>query len=383
MMQLINYSFWRRTSFLFVFSFVTFGPAQSQQFDIRVAGINRTYRLHIPRDLPSQAPLVFVLHGYSGNSASIENYSEMNSIAEENNFAVCYPQGLRDQWNATFWNVGYSFHNNQTVDDILFLTTLATTLQSTYNLSPSQTFCTGMSNGGDMSYLLACEASDVFSAVAPIAGTMMEGTYIACQDSNPIPVFEIHGTHDNITYWEGDINDNQGYGPYLDVMTVFEFWADLNNCTDFKMENLSNINSGDGSTVTSLKYSGGINGNQVWLYRINNGGHDWPGNSGNMDINASKEIWNFFSLFAPDRVLEVPSVLEIDTNILENFPNPFTSTTIINYALTEEAMVVLNINDLMGKKINTLVNQTELPGKKSLLWTRQIQQGLRLNQEFI
>ena len=55
-----------------------------------------------------------------------------------------------------------------------------------------------MSNGGEMSYLLACNASDVFCSVAPVAGTMMNWFYDACEPLEPISIFEIHGTDDNI-----------------------------------------------------------------------------------------------------------------------------------------------------------------------------------------
>ena len=34
--------------------------------------------------------------------------------------------------------------------------------------------------------------------------------------------------------------------------------------------------------------------NNVWFYKVEGGGHDWPGAWGNQDINASEEIWKFF-----------------------------------------------------------------------------------------
>ena len=42
-----------------------------------------------------------------------------------------------------------------------------------------------------MSYMLACQANDVFRAIAPVAGCMMEEIYNTC-DSSPVPVLEIH-----------------------------------------------------------------------------------------------------------------------------------------------------------------------------------------------
>ena len=64
--------------------------------------INREYILYLPKDLRKNASLVVVLHGFTSNSKKIMDYSEMNKIAEENNFAVVYPQGTRDKKSNTF-----------------------------------------------------------------------------------------------------------------------------------------------------------------------------------------------------------------------------------------------------------------------------------------
>jgi len=283
-----------KKSFSLIMLIFWFGQASPQTHTFFINDQTRQYYLHVPDSLPANAPLIYVLHGYSGSAQSIRNYSGMDQIADDSAFAVCYPQGLKDQWNCSFWNVGYDFHNNQTVDDVAFLTALAQYLQNEYNLSSQNTFCTGMSNGGDMCYLLACQAPDVFSAVAPVAGCMMEWIYNSCTPASPIPVFEIHGTDDDITYWNGDPNNDQGYGAYLSVPATFNFWAQLNSCAQYNLEILPNINAADGSYVVSEKYSQGIFNNEVWLYKVITGGHDWPGHWGNMEINASAEIWNFF-----------------------------------------------------------------------------------------
>ena len=55
-------------------------------------GINRDYIYYEPDGLPDNAPLVIVAHGYSDSHTSIMNYSGMNVIANQNEFAVCYPR---------------------------------------------------------------------------------------------------------------------------------------------------------------------------------------------------------------------------------------------------------------------------------------------------
>ena len=108
---------------------------------------------------------------------------------------------------------------------------------------------------------------------------------------------EIHGTNDDISKWDGDLEDQDGWGPYIGVNTAIRYWKELNNCTTTIEDTLLDINTSDGSYITTEKYQNGFNGNEVWLYKIIDGGHDWPGAYGNMDIDASQVVWNFFNQF--------------------------------------------------------------------------------------
>jgi len=265
-------------------------------FEFNDNGQTREYYLYIPNSIQENAPLVFVLHGYTGSAGGIMGYSGMNEIAQENGFAVCYPQGLSDQSGNNFWNVGYEFHDNQMVNDVNFLSSLANYLQDEYNLSEENTFSTGMSNGGDMSYMLACQANDVFKAIAPVAGCMMEEIYNTCE-SSPVPVIEIHGNNDNVTLWDGDMQNNDGWGAYYSIEDGIELWVETNNCQNNEEVFLPNTNLSDGSYIINHRYFDCTDNAEVWLYEVVNGGHDWPGSYGNMDINASEEIWNFFSQY--------------------------------------------------------------------------------------
>ena len=261
---------------------------------VETGGQTRLFYLHLPGNLPDNAPLVFALHGYGGSAHDMISFSGMNKIADENGFAVCYPQGITGQDNKNSWNAGYS---NPEVDDVKFLTSLAKKLQKEFRLSSRNTFCTGMSNGADMCYVLACQSSGVFSAVAPVAGCMMESTLRSCKPGNAIPVFEIHGTNDSITLWDGDADYSGEYGGYISTRATIAYWIKENRCTGSEIDTLPDFNKIDDSYVVSEKYRGGVKRNVVWLYRIEGGKHDWPGNWGNKDIIAGEEIWKFFRQF--------------------------------------------------------------------------------------
>lgn len=278
----------------------TYSGKKSEYQNFKHDGLSREYIFYLPANLKAGAPLVFVLHGYTDDASKIRDYSGMNSIADQNGFAVCYPRGTLDSKNNRFWNVGYTFHEGVTIKDIEFLEQLAEFLQQKYCLSKTNTFVTGMSNGAEMSYLLACRASDTFRAVAPVAGMMLKVGIENCKPDKPVPVFEIHGTNDTINRYDGDINNKDGWGAYFGVLSVLDFWVLANNCSETKTDTLPDINKNDNSIIIREKHSGGINGNQVWFYKVINSGHDWPGSSGNMDINTSREIWSFFSLYVSE-----------------------------------------------------------------------------------
>ena len=273
-------------------------------------GQEREYLLYIPDSITENAPLILLMHGFTGSAEGIFSYAGMNTIAEEHGFAVCYPNGTIDQNGDRFWNVGYNFHQNQTVDDLDFLSSLVQYLQQEYNLSSQNTFASGMSNGADMSYTLACEAGDIFKAIAPVAGTMFGSAWTDCE-AEPTPVLEIHGTNDNVTLWEGDLNDNY-WGPYPGTQEVIDYWVNNNECQsseDILIPNSNTINH---------RYFDCIDNTEVWLYEVINGGHDWPAYS-------SREIWNFFSLYLnvsgdinQDNQINILDVIQLIQYILES-----------------------------------------------------------------
>ena len=103
------------------------------------------------------------------------------------------------------------------------------------------------------------------------------------------------GVNDNVNFYNGDPTSSGGWGVYPSIPATIDYWAELNNCTEFSTEDLPNTNTTDGSYVVSEKNFGAENNNEVWLYKVYGGGHDWPGSQGsNMDIDASLEAWLFF-----------------------------------------------------------------------------------------
>ena len=259
-------------------------------------GLNRRYRLHLPADLPENAPLVLVLHGYGGGGASMQNNYGWRQLADEKGFAAIFPDGTRDQWNNRFWQVGYEFHTGIDVDDDGFLVALVQAMQTEHGLDPERTFVTGLSNGGDMSFQLACRRPEVFAGFAPVVGTMMDSLYTDCTPTELRPILAMNGTNDTTTLFDGDMDNSDGWGAYRPMTEVIELWSNIMDATILRSSTLPDTDPDDGSIIEFDRYRSKTHSCELWFYRVMNGGHDWPGYGGssNMDIDATREIWDFF-----------------------------------------------------------------------------------------
>ncbi|MEC3907036.1 PHB depolymerase family esterase [Tamlana sp. 2201CG12-4] len=247
--------------------------------------IQREYVLYKPSNLPNNAPLVLVLHSYGRYAINHMESLQLNEVADTNMFAVYYPQGTLDEnTGSPYWNARLHESN---FDDVGFLTELAKHLQTKYNLDPIKTFVCGISNGGFMSYTLACESPKTFKAIASVTGTMSGYTWNHRNSTSlPVPVLQISGIDDQIVPIDGSMSTEYGWGgaPHMD--TVMNYWKDFNQCktidTLFILPN-----------VYGYHFKNGINENQVWYYKIADFGHDLPSirNSG---LNTAELIWDFF-----------------------------------------------------------------------------------------
>ena len=275
-------------------------------------GIQREYLIHIPDNLNNDSPIVFVIHGYTGSAEGIAAYSGMNSISEREGFIAVYPQGTIDSYGNAFFNVSYGFNDESTINDVSFIRELVKSISQEFNLKRKKAFATGMSNGGEMTYLLACTSSDLFKAVAPVAGVLMKGLKNSCELNSPVPVFEIHGTADKISLFEGDLNNKQGWGAYYDLPSTIDFFAERYQLVNKSVKQITSKESGADYDIFFERHWTDDLEEEVWMYRIEGGRHVWPGSkfkwwddplarlyfgSGNEDINASEEVWAFFKKY--------------------------------------------------------------------------------------
>lgn len=286
-------------------------------------GINRNYRLRLPagHTANESVPLVFNLHGFTSNAIQQELYSGMNVVADSARFAVCYPNGI-----ATSWNVGWSFGSN--ADDVGFISALIEDLILKYGFDRTRVYACGMSNGGFMSYRLACELSDKIAAVASVTGSIVPGRLTQCDPGRPMPVMIVHGTADDVVPYTGSAIS-------LPVKNVMDFWIEYNGCdADPEFSIFPNINTSDNSTAERYVFSQCSESASVEHIKIIGGGHTWPGsliNNGvtNRDINASAEIWRFFKNYSLPESTSSSKDVTNQINI-KIYPNPVSDILMIS-----------------------------------------------------
>lgn len=283
---------------LFIFSLLVNVQlhAQTTVYDtLSIDGLARNYILYQPAiyDGSVAVPLVINMHGYGSNSAQQLFYGDFKGLADTDNFLVVCPNGTVDLSGSRYWN---AFVNGGAVDDVNFISELIDSLSVIYNIDPTQVFATGMSNGGFMSYKLACELTNKIAKIASVTGTMNPGLSNTCSPSSSIPVMEIHGTADQTVPYNGIPNAME---PIPDVIA---YWVNHNNCDlTPTTTQIPDIDPNDGCTAERIVYSNGDNGAEVIHYKITGGGHTWPdaaidipGSNTNHDFNASLVIWEFF-----------------------------------------------------------------------------------------
>ena len=329
-------------------------------------GIEREYRLYVADmyDGSVAVPLVINLHGYTSNAFEQEAYGNFKLIADTANFILVHPEGTTDATGTTFWNAFGS--PTETVDDIGFLSALIDTIAAGHNLDMNRVYSTGMSNGGFMSYTLACQLGYRFAAIASVTGTMVTLNLNACSPAHPTPVMQIHGTADPTVPYLGS---PQGF---VGVEDLVDYWVSYNNCNPTPIQTaVPDTNMTDGCTADHFVYSGGDMGSSVEFYRINGGGHTWPGSHPlfaigvtNRDFSASIEIWRFFSQYSLDGLVGIEES-DVEKPFIV-YPNPTSGNTSIRFSsVGERTIQVHNAQGQLVQQFNSKSQIAELILPKS------------------
>lgn len=321
---------------LFFTGLVIDGYAQKQakgnsKFTLLHQGATREYFVHAPSSYNSNipAPLIIHLHGGGGSAEGAMEYSRMNKTADRHGFLVVYPQGTGPKIvgkTIGTWNAGKccGAAMQKKVDDVGFIRSMIAQLKKDYNVNPKMIYATGLSNGAQMTYRIACELADQIAAIAPIGSVSVLDN---CNPSRPMPVIHFHGTADPTAYYAGGTCGG-GYDDFLakvlsrgkpksrttwpcaSVPDYMKTWKNKNGCAN---QETVTYEKGNATCVTSNQCNGNA---AVTLCSIENGGHTWPGGTYgtpckrmlsktcrsykevvgtiSRDISANEVMWEFF-----------------------------------------------------------------------------------------
>ncbi len=273
---------------------VSFMVANKTSGSLISSGEKRQYLLYVPStyDTSKPTPLIISIHGFAEWPAHQAQISLWNDLSEEQGFIVVYPSGtdFPKHWRTT----GLTSTPDDPALDVQFISDLIDLLETQYNIDPARIYANGLSNGGGMSYLLACELSDRIAAIGSVAGAY---TYPLdrCNPSRPVPMIAFHGDADPIVPYLGGPSRSFEI-PFPAVPVWMQGWADRNQC----------------QTTTPIPQDGEISGSawtdcsqnaDVTFYSIAGGGHSWPGGEPipewivgktSQAIDATRVMWQFF-----------------------------------------------------------------------------------------
>lgn len=220
-------------------------------------------------------PLIVLLHGYGASGAIQESYMRFTPIQDQYGFAFCAPDGTQNGAGQRFWNATDACCNFQgsNVDDVAYLISLIEAIEAAVEIDPRSIHLVGHSNGGFMSYRMACERPDKIASIASLAGaTFLDPA--DCVGMGPVHILQIHGTADTTIRYGGGSIGGSGYPGALETA---QMWAARNGCglnveTETQALNLDSGLSGKETSRTRFTGDCAIGGT-VELWTIQGGSH--------------------------------------------------------------------------------------------------------------
>ena len=279
---------------------------------LKHSGLTRYYKVYVPNsyDKSKKTPVVLYLHGGGGNKDTVST-DGFYKYSDKYGFILIAPEGtgkyalgkLWATWNGGAYTVGgvvakcCGQASDKNLDDLGFISKVIDEVEKNFNVDSKRIYATGISNGGLMSYVLACNLSERIAAIAPVAPS---GTPDACNPSRPVPVMHIHGTIDPIAPYDGGTGEkifgsrDHLVQPATDVVSR---WRQINGCTS-TIQN--SYQKGNASCVVNTECK---NGSEVEFCTIEGMGHTYPSGQQYMPISkigpvsydiSFDQVWEFF-----------------------------------------------------------------------------------------
>ena len=268
-----------------------------------VAGVTRNYLLDVQSTVLDGAPtpVVLLLHGGGGTAAGVARSTDgISGLADRHGFIAAYPESKGGHLDDGRETVTAHTH------DVAFIAALLDALAAEYSVGARRVYAAGISNGGMMSIHLAYELSSRFAAIATVAAKMSAALAASCSPARAVPIVMFSGTADPLMPYAGGSVFGRVGGAVLSAPDTAAFWACRNGvAASPRISSLPDTATNDGTTPDLLTHGSADSAGEVALYRINNGGHTWPGGTQYLperfigklskDFSATDAMWAFYS----------------------------------------------------------------------------------------
>jgi poly(3-hydroxybutyrate) depolymerase len=200
-------------------------PGDSTQ-SLRHEDRDRTYVVHVPASYTGMkvVPLVLDFHGRGGSGSQEAGSSGWRQKADQEGFIAVFPDGIDSSWNVGNC-CGQPFDQN--IDDVGFARAIVGSLREQACIDPGRVYATGLSNGAGLAHRIACEAADVFAAIAAASADLVTDP---CTPARPISELSIRGTADTLVDYDGgNVGSTGWYSP--GAVGTFELWREIDGCS--------------------------------------------------------------------------------------------------------------------------------------------------------
>lgn len=274
-------------------------------------GRDRTYHVHLPpgHSPAKPVPLVVALHGGGGTGLGFEagTGAGLRAESDRRGWVIVYPEGIEKGWNDGRPLSSARDVQRAGVDDVGFLAALIARLHADHGIDRSRVFFTGISNGGFMSMRFAIDHPSQLAAIAAVTANLAK-LHETRKLERPVPVLIMNGTDDPLVPWAGGQVRVLGRdrGEVLSTLDTIRWWTAQNGCAGAPVQGtLPDLVPDDGTRVHTEIHGSCQDRSEVALYRIEGGGHTWPGGAQYLpervigrvsrDFEGTRAIFDFFA----------------------------------------------------------------------------------------
>lgn len=233
---------------------------------IKVNGVNRDIKVHVPNDTPSGSALVIACHGMNQSADWHDSNSRWTDVSDTAKFVLVFPEGIDKGWDIS---------GNRDVDLVL---AIIDEMEKKHNINTGRVYLTGFSMGGMFTYHCANRISDKIAAFVPVSGYPMWDK--SAYSSRPVPIMHVHGTGDDVCVFSG-------------VQPTLDNWIKRNECNTVE-KLIAPYPEGNRNQGAKMHIWGdGLDGVEVRLLEFKDKGH-WQSEDANLCL-TSIEAWNFMN----------------------------------------------------------------------------------------